>query len=190
MEIANGILEILSHHQEDLFKYKLLGSFGMGDQCLNWYQDGGKGLSVYVDGENIAEKIALVGSGNKYAVEIDSLKGGVITFEKSHDELVPVGLMIMSLKDGKYSVSEVAVNSQDPVNVDPNFNSHGHPGAHVSMLHQVGHAQKGSNNISIRITDARERAFRVTGLVLCGVCSDTGKIVEMMQAFVSFDGAS
>jgi hypothetical protein len=190
LEIANGILNILSQHQEELFQYKSLGSFGLGDQCMSWYQDGGKGLSVNVDGENIAEKTVLIGSGNKYAVEIDSFKGGVITFESNLDELVPVGLMIMSLKDGKYSVAEVGVNSQDPVKVDPNFNAHGHPGAHVSMLHQVGFAQKGSNTISIRIINARERSFRVTGLVLCGVCSDTGKKVEMMQAFVSFDGAN
>jgi hypothetical protein len=189
-EIANGILEILSQHQEELFKYKVLGSFGLGDQCMSWYQDGGKGLSVYVDGENIAEKTVLIGSGNKYAVEIDSFKGGVITFVSNLDELVPVGLMIMSLKDGKYSVAEVGVNSQDPVKVDPNFNTHGHQGAHVSMLHQVGFAQKGSNTILIRIIDARERSFRVTGLVLCGVCSGTGKRVEMLQAFLEFHGAS
>jgi hypothetical protein len=175
MEIANGILEILFHHQEDLFKDKVLGTFGLGDQCISWYLDGGKGVPVFVDGENIAEKTVSLEPGTKYVVEVDSLKGGVITFESSLDELVPVGLMIMSLKDGKYSVGEVQVNSQDPIKIDPNFHTHRHPGAHVSVLHQVGFAQKGSNTISIRIIDARERSFRVSGLVLCGVCSDTGK---------------
>jgi hypothetical protein len=187
MEIANGILEILSHHQEELFKSKRVGSFGLGDQCMSWYQDGGKGLSVDVDGVNIAEKTKLIGSGNKYAVEMDSLEGGVITFESNLDELVPIGLMVMSLKDGKYSVAEVQVNNQDAVKIDPNFNSHAHPRAHVAMLHQVGFAQKGRNSISVRIIDARERPFRVTGLVLCGVCSETGTKVQMMQTFVNFD---
>lgn len=190
LEIANGILDIFSHHQEELFKHKRLGSFGLGDQCMSWYQDGGKGLSVDVDGANIAEKTVMIGSGNKYAVEIDSLKGGVVTFESSLDEQVPVGIMVMSLKDGKYSVAEAQVNDQDPVKIDPNFNAHGHPSAHVAMLHQIGFAQKGNNTITVRVIDARERSFRVTGLVLCGVCSETGTKLEMTHSFVNFDVAN
>jgi hypothetical protein len=181
LEIANGILEILFNHQEELFKYKFLGPVGLGDQCVSWHHNGGDGLPVYVDGVNIAEKTVMIESGNKYAVEIDSLEGGVITFESNFDELVPVGLMIMSLIDGNDSVAELRVNNQDPVKVDPNFNAHGHPGAHVSMLHQVGFAQKGSNTISIRIINARKRSFRVTGLVLCGACAESVQNVEMFH---------
>jgi hypothetical protein len=150
---------------------------------MSWYQDGGQGLSVDVDGVNIAEKTKFIRSVHKYAVEMDSLEGGVITFESNLDELVPVQLMIMTLKDGKYSVADVQVNNQKPIKIDPNFNSHGYHDEHVVMLHQVGFAQKGRNTISVRIIDTRERPFRVTGLVLCGVCSETKKVEQTVWRY-------
>ncbi len=187
--ITNGILDILSNHQDELFKDKRLGSFGLGDQCMSWYQDGGKGLSVKIDGVNIEEKSKLLGPvSKKYAVEIDMEKGGRITFESQHDDAVPVGIMHMSMQEGKrYTLVKASINDQDPVSVDPNINPHENPSAHTSMLHQIGFAQKGMNTISIHTVEAREKPFMVTGIVLCGVCAETGKLGNMLQSFVNFD---
>ena len=35
--VANGVLELLSYLQDDVFKPKHLSSSDLGDQCYNWF---------------------------------------------------------------------------------------------------------------------------------------------------------
>jgi hypothetical protein len=186
--IANGILSILYNQKKDLFKPKALGSFGLGDQCMTWYQDGGIGLPVMVDGMSVSKKSKKFGPSKKYAVEIDPVSGGYFSFESDFEEKVPFGVMHMSKSAGKlYTVVEIKVNNQSSVILDPNDNPHPNPEAHMNMLHQIGFAQPGLNTVSISTIEAREIPLRLTGIILCGVCAATGELGNMMQAFVDFD---
>jgi hypothetical protein len=178
--VTNDILNLLSQHQEDLFKPKKLGSFGLGDQCMSWFEDGGTGLGVEIDGVKIEEEATLLGPAQfskKYAVEIDPVKGATIAFENNHPIPVPVGLSCLSKQEGRrYTVMRAKINNNDPVTIDPNYNSDTDPTSHLSVLHQIGFARPGKNYILLSTLEAREKPFSVTGIVLCGVCAETGKL--------------
>mmetsp|Transcript_15800 Transcript_15800/g.22581 ORF Transcript_15800/g.22581 Transcript_15800/m.22581 type:complete len:457 (-) Transcript_15800:486-1856(-) len=170
--VTDGILEILSQHQGDIFKGKRLGSFGLGDQCFSWFMDGD--VKLEYDGE-----VKLLGpkeNSEKWVVEIDPVNGGSLSFHSKFPFPVPVGLSYMSKREGSnYTVVEVTLND-NAVSIDPNYNLFPRPFVHIAVLYQIGWAHPGKNRLTVRTVDHRGKPFRIVGVYLCGVCAETGNM--------------
>jgi len=178
--LAEGVLEFLLPLRGDVFKPKTLGSFGVGDQCYNWFQDGNiTGISY--SGANLKNLIAAQTKNQpdsaKWVLEINSqTNNGSITFESMFGIPVPIGLSYMSKQEGsKYSLVEVSTNDNTPIQIDPNLN-HNTVEAHITVYSNIGWANPESNTLAIRTVERRESPFRVVGIFLCGVCAETGDL--------------
>jgi CheY-like chemotaxis protein len=179
--IAQHMLNLLSTVKHDVFKEKRLGSFGMGDQCYNWFQTG----DIQVEYEN-AHPVDLLATKNvnlgdpdfkKITLEFDPVEGGSIKFHSKFDIPVPVGLAYMSITEpADYQVVDVAVDGAQPVRVDPSINRSYMSSAHITVFSQVGFAHPGENTIQITPVDQRKNPFRAIGIYLCGHCAATGEM--------------
>jgi hypothetical protein len=179
--IAQEMLDILSTVKHDVFKEKRIGSFGVGDQCYNWFQSGD--IDVQYSGAHandlLASNHANLGDPDfkKVTLEFDPVAGGSITFNSKFDISVPVGLAYMSITDpADYQVVDVSVDGGAPVRVDPSINRSYMTSAHITVFSQVGLARPGENTIQITPVDQRKNPFRVIGIYLCGHCAATGEM--------------
>ena len=173
--VADGIFDLLSQHQTDIFKQKRLGSFGLGDQCYSWFT--GREVNLKYDGVNHTI-LGSMENSEKWVLEVDPVNGGRLAFESKFSSPVPVGLSYMSKQEGSnYTVIEVHLNYGKPVIIDPNYNHAGvGSSVHISVLYQIGFSQPGKNVISITTLEQRGKPFRITGVFLCGVCVETGNL--------------
>ena len=172
--VANGILEILSKHQPDLFKSKRLGSFGLGDQCYSWFMDGN--ITVNYAGAEL-KLLGPTENSEKWVLEFNEFNGGRISFQSKFSFPVPIGISYMSKQeDSNYSIVNVSVNNDPPVKIDPNYNLAYRPFVHISVLSQIGWANPGHNAITVQILESRGHPFRIVGIYLCGVCAKAGNL--------------
>lgn len=178
--LAEGVLEFLLPLRGEVFKPKTVGTFGVGDQCFNWFQDGNI-TGINYSGFNLKNLIAAQTKNQpdsaKWVLEINSqTNNGAITFESKFSIPVPIGLSYMSKLEGsKYSLVEVSTNDYTPIQIDPNLN-HNTVEAHITVYSNIGWANPGSNTLTIRTVERRESPFRVVGIFLCGVCAETGDL--------------
>jgi hypothetical protein len=193
---AEGVLELLSHHKQDIFAPpypKQLGSFGAGDQCFNCFQSGDLSNIRYKNGKefDLLSHITM-DFGDPYYKKvtleiIDPELGGSITFESKFDAPVPVSLSYMSITDppdyptvnATLTPSNVDAwkNYQQGVEhsstiIDPLINWCGKEWAHVTSSAHIGFAYTGENIIQVTTTEHRINPFRVIGFSLCGYCGE------------------
>jgi hypothetical protein len=182
--VADGILNILSQHQTDLFKPKRLGTFGLGDQCFSWFMNGNVEPNYYGAELKLLEG-SVVNLNQKYSLEVNPLTGTALSFESKFPIPVPMGLSYMTQEGANYAIVEVfAMGCVDvetkykntPVVIDPNNNFFRSPTVHASVYFQIGWAYPGKNLIEIKTIEQREKPFRITGVFACGVCSETGNL--------------
>lgn len=178
--IANELLQLLQEHRETVFAAKELGTFGIGDQCWNWFQNGDIGIDYFN-----ASPFNLLGEGpnnpsglKKMTLSMDT-KGGYMGFDSRFDVPVPVGLAYMSMRDPRdYPKVEVCVNSlehQPSVVIDPAYNNN-LPSVHIVVYAHVGWALPGRNSIVVKPLEERANPFRVVGIYLCGECAKMGDL--------------
>jgi hypothetical protein len=177
--VANNLLAFLQTVKQDVFKPKRLGTFGMGDQCWNWFESG----DVQLDYFN-AEPYNLMRNANamKMTLEIDPTQalGGYLGFDSQFDIPVPVGLAYMSIRDpADYPKVEVTVNSREhqlPVVIDPAYNNN-LASVHIVVYAHVGWALPGRNSLTITpLEHSKPNPFRVVGVYLCGECAKIGDL--------------
>jgi hypothetical protein len=175
--IANNLLAYLQTVTQDVFKPKRLGTFGMGDQCWNWFESG----DVQLDYVN-AEPKNMLRDGMKVTLEIDpktAPQGGSLGFDSQFDIPVPVGLAYMSIRDPPdYPKVEVKVNSifSAGVSIDPAYNNNT-PSVHIVVFAHVGWVLPGRNIITITpLEHSKTNPFRVVGVFLCGECAKMGDL--------------
>ena len=87
--VADGILEILSQHQRDVFTEKPLGTFGLGDQCYAWFMSGN--AEVGYSGAKMTI-VRTKDNNEKNYLEFDRVNGGSIEFDCRFSVPVPIGL--------------------------------------------------------------------------------------------------
>jgi len=180
--LAKDLLHALEGKQNnDMFKKeKRVGTWGMGDQCYNWFLSGK--VAIDYEGAVMQNLLANTFFSNmtaKWTMQFDPISGGWIEFESQYSIPVPVGLGYMSRKEpDNYPVVKVSMNGKDPVVVDPKINkvSWVFPEAHVTVFAQLGLASPGRNRITIRPTELKSDPFRVVGVYLCGLCAETGNL--------------
>lgn len=181
--LARGILDVLSEAEDDIFKPKRLGSFGLGDQCYQWFADGNIPIG-YTGGalfNLIARDTARDPSFAKWVLEMDMENGGSLTFESKFAIPVPIGLSYMSKQEGsEYTIVEVSMMSthddpkqQKAMKIDPNYNLSG-SSTHITVYSHVGWAAPGMNTLHVKTIDRRKYPFRVVGIFLCGHCAESG----------------
>lgn len=186
--LANGILEILHSHETEVKSgSKRLGTFGLGDQCFQWFANGI--VQPKFTGAALVNLIARDTQRDpnvaKWVMEMDSDYVGTITFESKFSIRVPIGLSYMSKQqESSYTIVEISVNSSDnnnhevasrhtTITIDPNYNLSG-PTTHITVYSHVGWANPGLNTITIRTVEKRQLPFRVVGIFLCGHCAERG----------------
>jgi hypothetical protein len=180
--LAKDLLHALEGKQNnDMFKReKRVGTWGMGDQCHNWFVSG----KVDIDYEgavmhDLLAKTVFANTTAKWTMQFDPVSGGEIEFESQYSIPVPIGLGYMSRKEpANYPVVDVAMNGADAISVDPKINkvSWVFPEAHVTVFTQLGMANPGKNKITIQPSELKSDPFRVVGVYLCGVCAETGNL--------------
>jgi hypothetical protein len=193
--VATKLLtEVLSPIRDQIFKApKALGSFGLGDQCYNWFQSGDLS-NVSYEHAHTHDLLAKVRMNfgdpdyKKVTLEIDSVLGGSLTFQSRYNQPVPLGLAYMSIAQPEdYPVVSVTITSkedgsngahttQGPVRIDPSENMSG-TAAHVTVYSQIGVAHPGQNTLHISPAEPdpvsgqpKPNPFRVIGIYLCGHC--------------------
>lgn len=171
---------------EEVAQSKILGTFGMGDQCYNWFQDGNVELS-YTGGRLVnllSEQAKTSPDSAKWVIEIiPEDEYCTLTFTSKFNISVPVGLSYMSMQEGEtYSTADVSIHSNDgdhykaiQTRIDPNYN-HNTLNAHITVYSNVGWAEPGTNTITITTVDRRENPFRVVGIFLCGHCAESNDL--------------
>jgi len=177
--ITQHMLNLLSTVKHQVFKDKPVGSFGVGDQCYNWFQDGKIEVQYTNAHPNdlLATKNVNLGDPDfkKVTLEFDPAQGGTITFNSKFGIPVPIGLAYMSIQEpADYQVVDVTVGTGQPVRVDPSINRSYMKAAHITVFSQVGYAHPGENTLRITPVDQRKNPFRVIGIYLCGHCAATG----------------
>ena len=190
--VAESLLNLLSPIRDDVFKApKALGTYGLGDQCINWFQSGDMSQITYEHG-NVNDLIAGVKANlgdpdyKKVTLEIDSKLGGSVTFQSRYDRPVPLGLAYMSIEQPSDYPNVVvtivnAGQASNPVMIDPSRNTSGMAIAHVTAYSQIGLAQPGKNTITISPARPdpntglpKPNPFRIVGIYLCGHCLENG----------------
>jgi len=169
------------------------GTWGKGDQCISWIEDGGKSIAAHFKGGTIRE----FGKPTKYALHIggqDYDNSSSIYFDNNSEEDQPVRLEIMSYSDGTYPKAQIQLlnNQQQHNNQTKNNDTNTsvvdyyyeldpvHPNPleriyHIPRSAHVDWVKPGRNKITIQtVGETKVQPLRVTGLIMCGACHEMG----------------
>lgn len=180
--IANGILQLLSTIQEDVFKAKHLEKFKKGDQCLNWLL-GGNAMISY---SNVAMDRMLdsevSNNTDLWLLMVDQEKDGTIEFNSKFKSPVPIVAAYMANDAGTYysstffninnsertqllSSASFVTQNQRPVSINPNvcFRPKHFPRINYEV---IGMAAPGNNLVQVKTINQQKIPFQLAGLYL------------------------
>jgi hypothetical protein len=158
---------------------KRVESWGLGDQCYNWFLTGHVPLAH--DGAKLRDLTTLDGKTKSFLEISDT--GGTIEFVSKFDHPVLLSLGYMSRKEPVlYPRVHVSVESDgtggayseehNVTTINPNYNRLVEQlTAHITTYSPVAYAAPGRNVIHIQPLDHTQQPFRVVGIYLCAVCS-------------------
>ena len=185
VEVANGILSLISQMQKKVLKQHKRLVDNSGDQCYNWFSNGIVTLEDYSGCQlvNIVE-MGKITNLQKWVLEVDPYSSGAtITFEsKFSSPNIPIYVSYLSvMAPAELSVVEVAANTKDDFQrIDPNIM--GTADTHIPLIQKVGVARPGKNTLHIKTVDQRQNPFRIVGVYMCATCDTESKVTGTMES--------
>eukprot|EP00586_Coscinodiscus_wailesii_P020738 CAMPEP_0172516640 /NCGR_PEP_ID=MMETSP1066-20121228/277927_1 /TAXON_ID=671091 /ORGANISM="Coscinodiscus wailesii, Strain CCMP2513" /LENGTH=165 /DNA_ID=CAMNT_0013298211 /DNA_START=167 /DNA_END=664 /DNA_ORIENTATION=- len=138
------------------------GSWGGGDQCVNWFMDG----RIPLEHTGKSEISSFEGFGGSYKFALQFKGPGSIIFTNEKDFDVPLYISYMT-KSENYPLVELTVDDKS-ITLNPKTWWL----RHVMQTKQIGWAKPGRNELKINPKTEWQLPFRITAVNLCGACID------------------
>ena len=152
------------------------GTWGLGDQCISWFQDGTSSFAEH------SKNIKMFVKPDKWALHISQDDGIVTTkFSNKAKWNMPLSLTHMAWRNPSiYPKTRITVSSLPKHNHDQEFTTvlnplHRNEAFHIYHVTQttfIGTVLPGEHIISMEATEMTERPLRLTGIVMCGACME------------------
>ena len=152
---------------------EVTSSWGKGDLCFSWYQDGNSPL------DHSGGVLRRFVKPDKFAHEISRRNGtSSISFNNKFSWPMPLSISHMVWRENMYPQTQVRVRSEQEqewtgfkaVIISPLHPIESMRAWHVSSTTLIGYANPGRNEIEFECLEETVKPFRVTSIILCGAC--------------------
>lgn len=181
-KVAEGVVEFMKLHEDQLYSDKPLGTWNLGDTCYDWYYTPNQAKLIRYEGAELHCHNKNDPLNPDCSLEINQRTGGTLTFHNRFDAKVPVAIGYKSRQfPVLYPKVNLSLNGETAKFIDPQYNRSTRTKAaiqlqnsphHINAHYKIGWANPGENTIKITTAEEGPEDFRVTGIYLCGSCKD------------------